>query len=197
MSQQALADRFGIGQSSVSAIVRGTVDFAAPARRRRELRDLGMRRCSDCEQEKPLAEFPRNRAQPSGYGAQCKPCNRIRCRASAVQRGPEYTREQGRKWCAANREASRHNARKASSSRRARLRDAFVEVVDPQVVFERDEGVCGICHGPVDRDEFDIDHVEPLALGGEHSYENVRVAHVSCNRRRGRRVALEVEAQRR
>ena len=63
---------------------------------------------------------------------------------------------------------------------------AFVEEVDPQVVFERDEGVCGICGGVVERDRFDVDHVIPLALGGEHSYENARLAHVSCNRRRGR-----------
>jgi 5-methylcytosine-specific restriction endonuclease McrA len=61
-------------------------------------------------------------------------------------------------------------------------------------VFERDEGICGICGEPVAREEFDVDHVIPLALGGEHSYANVRLSHVPCNRRRGRSVSLEAAA---
>jgi 5-methylcytosine-specific restriction endonuclease McrA len=71
---------------------------------------------------------------------------------------------------------------------RARKRGAFVEDVEPLVVLERDDGVCGICGEDVDPTFFDIDHVIPLARGGEHSYRNVQVAHRRCNARKGARL---------
>lgn len=68
-----------------------------------------------------------------------------------------------------------------NSARYARLRNAFVEHVDPFVVFQRDEGICGICDKPVDITCFHVDHVIPLAKGGEHSYANTQLAHSTCN----------------
>jgi HNH endonuclease len=71
--------------------------------------------------------------------------------------------------------------RAIKSARRARKRGAFTENVDFRVVFERDAGICGICALPVDLDDCDFDHIIPLGPG-DHSYENVRVTHASCNR---------------
>lgn len=62
------------------------------------------------------------------------------------------------------------------------------QVVDRQIVYERDEGICGICKESVDRDDFHIDHVIPLARGGKHSYADVQVAHPVCNSRKGARI---------
>src|SRR5207244_4031150 len=39
---------------------------------------------------------------------------------------------------------------RGDAARRARLLNAFVEVVDRRVVLARDEGLCGICGNPVD-----------------------------------------------
>lgn len=36
----------------------------------------GTRRCAGCEQTKPLAEFSRDRGNPTGYGYRCLACNR-------------------------------------------------------------------------------------------------------------------------
>lgn len=62
-------------------------------------------------------------------------------------------------------------------------------------VFERDGWVCGLCDEPVSRDAVypdplsaSLDHVVPLSLGGAHSLENVQLAHLSCNVRKGARV---------
>jgi 5-methylcytosine-specific restriction endonuclease McrA len=71
---------------------------------------------------------------------------------------------------------------------RARKRGAHVEHVEPFVVLERDDGLCGICGLDVDPQHFDIDHIIPLARGGEHSYRNVQVAHRRCNQRKGARL---------
>jgi HNH endonuclease len=70
------------------------------------------------------------------------------------------------------------------------------------VVFDRDDGVCWLCGGtplldppagavtfgvtgvprPVPHPELaTLDHVVMLSEGGEHSYANVRLAHLVCN----------------
>lgn len=69
-------------------------------------------------------------------------------------------------------------------TRRARLRKAFVEVVSPQILFEQHGGICGICNQEIEGD-FHVDHVIPLAKGGEHSYANTQPAHPRCNRWKG------------
>lgn len=80
--------------------------------------------------------------------------------------------------------------------RRARLLDALVEDVDPQVLWERDGGTCGICKLPVDHSlpwphkmSKTVDHVVPLSLGGEHSYANTQIAHAVCNSRKNNRLS--------
>ena len=79
-----------------------------------------------------------------------------------------------------------------SHTRRARMKDAFVEKVDSSIVFERNNWICQICQTPVsklsDRNLVDIaslDHIIPIARGGEHSYSNTQLAHLSCNLRKG------------
>jgi 5-methylcytosine-specific restriction endonuclease McrA len=82
------------------------------------------------------------------------------------------------------------------ANRRARFVAALVEVVDPDVVFERDGWRCHLCGEGIDptlsgRDRMGptLDHVIPLAEGGEHSYANVAAAHRSCNSRKGASLA--------
>lgn len=65
--------------------------------------------------------------------------------------------------------------------RRTRFTGAHIEDVVRLVVLERDDGVCGICGEDVDPFDFHVDHVVPLARGGEHSYANAQVAHPFCN----------------
>lgn len=100
---------------------------------------------------------------------------------------PDYNR----RWVETNRD--RHNAKK--HRRRARERAAFVEDVDPAVVYVRDGGVCWLCSRPVPRVVGDalspsLDHVVPLVRGGDHSYANVRLAHFVCNARKGAREVM-------
>ena len=83
-------------------------------------------------------------------------------------------------------------ARRNDEIRRARKVGATVEVFDASEVFDRDGWVCGLCREPVVRElrwpdpgSASLDHVVPLSLGGAHSRENTRIAHLSCNVRRG------------
>lgn len=76
---------------------------------------------------------------------------------------------------------------KYAANRRARLLGQFVEEVDRAVVLARYSGLCGICGDAVDPERFDVDHIIPLLVGGEHSYANTQPAHPSCNYRKPKR----------
>lgn len=67
------------------------------------------------------------------------------------------------------------------------------------MIWERDRGLCGICGGPVQYAEMDLDHVKPKSLGGPDHWDNLRVAHATCNRARGngQPVAAQPRAPRR
>lgn len=78
------------------------------------------------------------------------------------------------------------------ANRRARLRDAFVEPVDPTKVFERDLYICQRCFIQCpskatvpDEDAPTVDHVIALANGGEHSYKNTQCLCFMCNSHKG------------
>jgi 5-methylcytosine-specific restriction endonuclease McrA len=74
--------------------------------------------------------------------------------------------------------------RKNCQSRRARVAGVFVEHVDILTLYRRDRGICGICLLPVTRAEASHDHIVPVAKGGEHSYKNAQLAHLSCNQKK-------------
>lgn len=80
--------------------------------------------------------------------------------------------------------------------RRALKRGATVENFTPVEIYDRDNWTCGLCSEPVDRNRkwpdplsVSLDHIVPLALGGDHSRANTQCAHLSCNVRKGARVA--------
>lgn len=75
------------------------------------------------------------------------------------------------------------------SKRKARVRNATIENVDPIKVFEHDHWTCMICvkptpkekRGTIELDAPELDHIVPLAKGGAHSYANTQTLCRSCN----------------
>lgn len=102
---------------------------------------------------------------------------------------PDKVREKSKRWRQADPERCKALSKIHCNMRRARKVGATVERVDPQAVFARDGGMCGICTQPVDVNErWHIDHVVPLSKGGAHSYANVQLAHAMCNIKKGARL---------
>lgn len=90
-----------------------------------------------------------------------------------------------RKWNAANPE----KLTEASARRRARLASAGkVEKIDRREIFDRDGGICHLCRLPVEFIAFELDHVIPVSRGGAHVADNLKVAHRSCNAKKGARL---------
>jgi 5-methylcytosine-specific restriction endonuclease McrA len=92
-------------------------------------------------------------------------------------------------WRDKNRERVRESHRSSELQRRAKKRGRFVEYVDPQIVLDQNQGLCGICWDPIVDQDFHVDHIIPLCLDGEHSYENAQPAHPRCNLSKGGRLA--------
>ena len=61
----------------------------------------------------------------------------------------------------------------------------WIENVDLDVLYKRDEGICQLCFEPCSRKHASRDHIIPIARGGVHSYKNVQLAHKSCNAHKG------------
>jgi 5-methylcytosine-specific restriction endonuclease McrA len=115
---------------------------------------------------KAQAEFQANRLR---LQKSIGPCEEVLTRVTSLRRA---------RWAKVKRESD-HN-----SVRRARLRGAMVESFSRTEIYDRDGGLCHICGDPVPRDDFHLDHIVPLAKGGEHRRSNVATAHSICNLRK-------------
>lgn len=182
----------------------GPVDHAVCATCKRDLpaekfyqdksRPTGLTsRCKICASRAAMSNYSDDRDHRlivmADYRA--RPENRARQAEQAQQWADEHrdrVRAAYRRWAQIDPVRARRIKRDASETRRTRLLGAFVEVVDSRVVYERDQGICGICNLPVPWDDLHIDHVIPLSKGGKHSYANVQSAHSLCNFKKGARI---------
>jgi 5-methylcytosine-specific restriction endonuclease McrA len=79
-----------------------------------------------------------------------------------------------------------------------RARDAGASVIIPftkREIIRRDypDGkiFCYLCGESLTEDAATIDHVLPLALGGAHCANNVKIACKSCNSAKGKKTLIE------
>lgn len=106
------------------------------------------------------------------------------------------TRTKPRRYCSQacrlrakrNQPGERAYHRRSKQRRRASLRGATVERFDDTEIFMRDNWRCGICGNPTNRTAKvphpkapTIDHLIPLAVGGDHVRTNVQCACFLCN----------------
>jgi 5-methylcytosine-specific restriction endonuclease McrA len=162
------------------------------AQRRYELAHLAeVRAKGEAHRRRRCAEHPELvKADRKRWKAQWAQRNPERARAGEKRRrdrvSPATKHAYATKWRADNPERSRLLGRKKELTRRAVKKAAFIEVVDPQVVYRRANGVCGICRVPlIDGEKWHVDHIIPLARGGVHAYSNVQLAHALCNIKKG------------
>lgn len=97
-----------------------------------------------------------------------------------------------REWCQKNRHLRRESDRKQRAKRR-QVVPTEAELIRKPDIWERDQGVCGICQLPADADNWHLDHVTPLSRGGDHTHDNVQVSHPTCNLRKNNRLQDEMK----
>jgi hypothetical protein len=139
------------------------------------------RYCSD-ECRKAMAAIKHRSSAEASHVAQS-----YSCRECGIWFTPAYGTKR-RKFCSDK--CSRRNYRRTSRKReRALLRQVQVEPVNPIKVFERDGWRCCQCgtrtprrlRGTYDDRAPEMDHIEPLSQGGEHSYRNTQCLCRKCN----------------
>lgn len=87
-------------------------------------------------------------------------------------------------WVKDNPEKAKASRKNTQGRRRARLLNQPHESVDANEVYDFHDGICGLCGSPVTRDEFELDHIVPIARGGGHVFTNLHPAHPTCNRKK-------------
>lgn len=63
------------------------------------------------------------------------------------------------------------------------------DAIKRSMVWDRDQGRCHICKEQADPNDWHLDHVVPLARGGQHTWDNVAVSHAYCNLSKGARLS--------
>lgn len=105
----------------------------------------------------------------------CQPC-RTASAAASTAKSRERMRESGM-------------LRAYRKARKLKLRGVSVEVVNPLTVLSRDKWTCQLCgvktprklRGTYEPTAPEVDHILPIAKGGEHSYANTQCACRKCN----------------
>ena len=78
--------------------------------------------------------------------------------------------------------ASKSLAMNKTHSIRTNGRSHFINRLELKV---KDNSICGICKNFVEMAQSSIDHITPISAGGLHLWDNVQLAHYSCNMKRG------------
>lgn len=92
----------------------------------------------------------------------------------------------------------RYNDAKKKDRRIRKIKEVQKDVIDIKRLYERDKGICHLCGGLCDWNDYiikngvfiagnsypSIDHITPISRNGEHSWTNVKLAHRICNTRR-------------
>lgn len=119
--------------------------------------------------------------------------NKKMCACCGVEFKPVYGRSDGASmnFCSDDCIDSTQRAIKLKwkIKRKSLLRRVTIETVDPFKVFDRDGWRCKLCgiktpkakRGTYDDNAPELDHILPLAKGGEHSYLNTQCACRKCN----------------
>ncbi len=135
---------------------------------------------------------------PKTCSAECHSRHKVRIATEWQKANPERTAEHRKKtWAhyyANNRDREiarsmayargpgRDKKRAADMARYARTRGSVTaERFTLDEIYERDGGRCHLCNCKVARRDATVDHLVPVALGGEHTRANVALAHRSCN----------------
>ena len=125
----------------------------------------------------------------------------IRCKECGKEFVPEFGEKRSsfcsdkcmRKWC----------NKQGNYNREMRLRGALVDKdITLKRVAQRDKDICYLCGHPVDWNDYSdisgnflvgpnypsVEHVIPIAKGGKHAWNNVRLAHCHCNSLKGDKI---------
>lgn len=166
----------------------------------------GTRTCSECEQRLPIKEFHRDKGATDGYRSKCKNCrlkmvkkwyfkdvtSRRKVASDRRKKDPEKERKRDSERYERDREKRIALATEHSHIRKARKKKTKIEKGISKLSLKKMHGTkCYYCGKEMDfgvgagrkfnRDMATIEHLIPLARGGEHTFKNTVLACRHCN----------------
>lgn len=137
----------------------------------------------DLAKAQDAARYARN---PEGERARSRAYDAANGEKRAAWRQANRERMNAHHRAYTKRPKGRQNVCAKQATRRARLANApRIERIDRAAIIERDRSICHICGKHVAPADMSLDHLIPLARGGSHTADNLAVAHLRCNSRRG------------
>lgn len=162
--------------------------------------------CCHCGESKSQENFYKDKQKLTGFKPRCKLCeknyididNRKNYERIYREKNKEIRAAIVKKSMAKNIEHHKKirklylktelgiaSFRKYTQTRYARMKNAFVEYINPFEIYKLQNGICYLCGLYFVFKKMDLDHVMPIALGGLHKKSNVKMACAHCNRSKG------------
>lgn len=166
----------------------------------------GTRTCSECEKRLPIKEFHKDKTATDGFRSKCKKCRikivqkwylkdvskRRKVASDRRKKDPEKSRKQDLERYERDREKRIGLATQHSHIRKARKKKTKIEKGISKLSLKKIHGTkCYYCGKEMDfsvgagrkfnRDMATIEHLIPLARGGEHTFKNTVLACRYCN----------------
>lgn len=155
--------------------------------------------CSSCREQKPHADFHRNKARKDGLSVICASCAKQKA-TDFYRNNLERGRDVRRRWRMSNREKKiqydrhyyrslmdtdpekiRAAGRRATHKRRCRMNGSYT-AEEYLELLERCSASCLKCGGT---DKLTTDHVVAIYAGGSNYIRNLQILCSSCNRAKG------------
>ena len=134
-----------------------------------------MKTCTKCGETKPVNEFCKDARQRSGLHPSCKECRSIVI-AKWQKANPQKANAKSAKW----REANPESRRIYQQNRRERANGGKLSHGIAAKLFNLQRGKCTCCGKPLGND-FHLDHIVPLSLGGTNTDDNMQLLRARCN----------------
>jgi 5-methylcytosine-specific restriction endonuclease McrA len=139
-----------------------------------------MKRCYRCREEKPVAEFYRDKSKKDGLSSGCKPCC-AEARDAARAAKPEHYRKMHAAWhrrhYAANWSYYQKKSWRQFCERRGLENTPEIEAYAAELFSDP----CSYCDT---RPANGVDHIVPIRYGGEHDPGNLTACCWVCNSRK-------------
>lgn len=154
-----------------------------------------IRACGRCGK---VAELLRNRCRECVRAESREAMSRRRLDPIMLERLRAQARENAKRTQSDPERRSKRNLRQreVSARRRALEHGSRVARISYRRVVDIYGMACSICGDPIDQGNLSFDHVIPLCRGGSHTEDNLRPAHLDCNRKKNRRLPEEMNGLR-
>jgi 5-methylcytosine-specific restriction endonuclease McrA len=160
-----------------------------------------MKPCNRCKETKPLSGYSKNAKRPDGLCPECKECAKLRSKERYKKEGDKLRRQMAgqrkrdyehrisiERASRQRRKEEQRPLKNARQSIRNRVVYGTIYLLDKKKIAKLYNQPCSYCGGT---ENISLDHVVPIARGGNHSIGNLMPLCRSCNSSKGKKLLVE------